>query len=204
MTGTRTEQNQHKPEALIELALRVRNDSGRAGSAAGIRYGIVPATEAAAYPFVQSHLAGCRPGAAAGYRRAAAICVSARSAPQKGAGTWLPVGASIRILFNTENPGRSPESGDSVSRQIGILPMVPMEAASETFSLLIGRCALRSIPVDFYGLARTLALWGNGISSQSRGVRMDVVETFYSYTAPRPGGNESPTADTNTKGTPAQ
>jgi len=203
VTGNNTDENQRKPEALIELALRVRNDNGRAGIAAGIRCGIVPATEAASFPYVQSHLAGCRPGVAAGYRRAAAICVSARSAPQKGTGIWLPVGASIRMLFNKENPGRSPESGDSVARQVGILPMVPMEAASETFSLLISRCSQRLIPVDFYGLARTLSLWGNGISSQSREVRTEVLTSFYSYTTPKRGDSKPLTPSTNTKGTPA-
>lgn len=170
------------PQALIARTLAVRTGQRTAGEAAALRQGLIAATEIHARPYTDIYLASENEKAAAGWRRATAICASATGSPQPSRDTRrVPLGASLRMLFNRENPGRTPQAGNSIVSQINSLPMLDLENASTTLALLIGRCSSHGIRVDFYALGRGLSRWGRGTNSRSRAVRNQIVSDFYQY-----------------------
>lgn len=169
------------PDALITRTLTVRTGQRTAGEAAALRHGLLAATEAHARAYTDIFLAGESERSATGWRRAAAICASATGAPQTGRDNRIPLGASLRALFNRENPGRTPHADNAIVAQVNALPMFDVENAAATLALLTGRCANHAIPIDFYALGHVLSRWGRGTNSRSRAIRNQIVSDFYRY-----------------------
>lgn len=175
-----TPQHQTKPHSLITRTLHVRTGQKNAGEAAALRQGIISATEIYARPYTDVYLAGEDEKSATGWRRGAAICATATGAMQpRRESPRIAVGASLRRLFDQENPGRQPTASNTIVAQINSLPMLDLENAAATLALLIGRCSAHGIPVDFYRLGQTLSRWGRGTTRASRAVRNNIVSDFY-------------------------
>lgn len=188
-------QSEVDPYALIGRVLALRTSDRSAGVLAAIRSAIVPATEALAFPYTEALLApGASEAARTGVRRTAAMIALHKDArqfrlptnPEPGPKRH-PLGLSLRIL-HSRNFGYGAGSLDvsnntpkrnALTMQVDALPMLGLEEAASSISLLVGRCGHEGITVDFYDVARTLAHWGKGITPQSRTTRNRVVQEFY-------------------------
>jgi hypothetical protein len=101
--------------------------------------------------------------------------------------TKQPIGQSLRLLHSRNvgyaagalDPSSNTPRRNALTMQVDALPLLGLEEAASSISLLIGRCADEDVVVDFYDVARTLAHWGNGISAGSRATRNRVVQDFY-------------------------
>ena len=164
--------------ALIGAVLARRGDRTSGAYLSAVRAGISPATEMQARQFTQRHLGELSPRAAAGARRAAAICASSTGAP---AVSRKPLGESLLDLHLRENNNKPPsvEEPNSIISAVGALPLLDLESAAQSIAQLVGRCAQHSIGVDFVDLARTLTFWGEGITPQSQETRARIVSAFY-------------------------
>jgi len=184
--------------ALIGRVLGLRTSDRSAGVLAAIRSGIVPASEALAFPYTEALLAPWTSEAArTGVRRTAAMIALHKDARQFRLPTDVepgrrrhPLGLSLRLLHSRNfgygagslNASNNTPKRNALTMQVDALPMLGLEEAASSISLLVGRCGHESITVDFYDVARTLAHWGNGISPTSRATRNRVVQEFYGST----------------------
>lgn len=184
--------------ALIGRVLGLRTRDRSAGVLAAIRSGIVPATEALAFPYTEALLAPWASRAArTGVRRTAAMVALHKDARQFRLPTdgepgrkRHPLGLSLRLLHSRSfgyiagslDASSNTPKRNALTMQVDALPMLGLEEAASSVSLLVGRCGHEGITVDFYDVARTLAHWGNGITPQSRNTRNRVVQEFYGST----------------------
>lgn len=173
--------NPMSPHGLIARTLAARANPRMAGETAAIRQGLLLATEIHARPYTDLYLTGEHEKAAAGWRRGAAICAASPGVRQPGPGKRVPLGASLRMLYDKGNPGRPPQPGNAIVAQVNSLPMLDLDNAAITLALLVNRCSIHGIPVDFHGLGRVLSRWGRGTRSRSRAVRNQIINDFYMY-----------------------
>jgi CRISPR type I-E-associated protein CasB/Cse2 len=181
---------------LISRVLGLRSSDRAAGVLAAIRAGIVPATEALAFPYTEAALRGWPSEAArTGVRRTAAMVALHKDVRQftqpadrgEQQRPGHPLGLSLRQLHKQNfgyaagalDPSTSIPKRNALTMQVDALPLLGLEEAASAISLLVRRCGDEGVVVDFYDIARTLAHWGDGISERSRRTRNRVVQHFY-------------------------
>ncbi len=150
-------------------AHNTHGSNAHAGWLADLRAGITPAGELRAIARAAPYITGLGARSHSAAIRAAAIRAINRDVSNS---RNLRLGRSLARLDLMEG-------GSSVSGQVDVLPLMPMDGAALIFDGLIGRCAKHGIAINFEGLAKTLIHWGSGDGARSVDRRTQVVLDFY-------------------------
>ena len=122
--------------------------------------------------------------------RAAAItainnhCPHKDSRSVKGAEGVVPyrLGHALRELTRQRTgkyPSPDPAKRDSVAQRLTLLPEMDFDSAVDTISALVAFANSERIAVNFFDLARTFFLWGDGLTDDSIRTRNRVLSDYY-------------------------
>lgn len=172
-------------EPLIAQVLDRRGRPGQGGFTADLRRGISPMTRRFALPHVGRYLTGATRAESDAIILAAAITAAHDRAPQAratrdGQPVGTPLGRSFAVLHQRWYGRRADGDLNSITTRVTLLPSLALEEAAQTIDALVGMCADKHVPVDYYALTRTLTRWGGGATSESRHVRERIAYDMFS------------------------